>query len=256
MKEKVYLDQVMAGEIIIDHDRQRELLPALIAHLRKTYDEMALGVIYLSKRGDGLYHCMDGQHRVTVATEQDPTIIFNALVFDGLTPERESELFIKFNEGRRSVSSLHKWQQHLGFEDPVYVELEEMLHRHGLDVAQNASNNRIAAISKMLWLHKRFGLDSLELAIETLSSAWPRTGDSWKGTLLGAVTKLIYMNPQINLHNLAEILRVNEPHVWDHMRTGGGTGMDGDIKIAEAIAVRYNKAKRGRNRIVLTEEES
>lgn len=257
MSEKIYMDQIMAGEITVDHRHQREIIPAHVTYLRNNWDPAAIGVIYLSKRGDNLYHCIDGQNRVAAGQEIDPTIIFNALVIEGLTDERESELFIKFNEMRRGVQPYDRWQQHLGFQDPTYVELTQMLHKHGLDVGRAASANRVAALTKITGLYKRYGLDSLDLALQVLSASWSRTSDSWLGTLIGSVTKLIYMNPRISLDHLIDILSKNEPQQWDKMRAGGSTGSDADNHIAREIAERYNKTKRGRNRLILdlSEEE-
>lgn len=254
-KEAVYLDQVMAGDIIIDHERQRELVPPLLTHLRRNWDTMALGVIYLSKRGDR-YHCMDGQHRVVVATELDNTTIFNALVFENLTPQRESELFIKFNEGRRSVSPYHKWVQHLGFEDPEYVEVEKIIHSHNLEAGQAASANRIACLGKLMSLRRKYDITAIDVTLAVLDAAWARTGESWRSTLVGAVCRLVYMNKQVDLEHLTEVLRGNEPRTWDDMRTGGSSGEDGDMQIAEQIAARYNRQKRGKNRLVVIQDDS
>lgn len=249
--EKFYLDQVMAGEISVDHERQREISPAHVKYLRGNWDAAAMGVIYLSKREDGTYHCMDGQNRVAAGREADPTLVFNALVFEGLTPERESELFIKFNEIRKNVKWIDKWHQHLGFYDPPFLEMDRMLKTRGLKVGQAASANVIACIDKLMSLHRRYGIEAVEVTLATLSAAWPRTGDTWRATIIGAVARLVYMNPNIDLDHLSDTLRTNEPKSWDDMRSGGSTGSDGSILIAKQVAQRYNTKKRGKNRIIV-----
>jgi hypothetical protein len=251
MQEKVYVDQVMAGEITVDHERQREINPHHVKHLRTNWDEAAVGVIYLSKRDDHLYHCMDGQNRVAAGKEIDPTIIFNALVIEGLTPERESELFIKFNEVRKNVLPYDKWQQHLGFQDPMYVALDNMLKERGLKVGRAASTNRVAAISKMTVLYKKYGIHTIDVTLATLGASWSRTADSWRSTVIGAVARLVYMNPRIDLEHLQATLGSNEPAVWDDMRSGTSNSTDGDLEIAKEIANRYNRKKRGGNRLIV-----
>lgn len=256
--EKFYMDQVFAGDINVDHEVQRELNSGHVYTIRKNMDQAAMGVIYLSKRSDGSYHCLDGQHRVWAMRELDPTFIFNALVYENLTLEREAELFIRFNEGRKAVGTYDKFIMHLKFGDQPHTSISDMLHSRGLEVGRVASANRIGAVGKLVDVANEFNLEVLDLTIAILSTAWSRDKDTWRSELIGAVSRLIYYNPQINTDDLSLTLRINEPINWVAMKDkGASTGKDADRSIARELADRYNKgdksqgrpSKRGRNRI-------
>lgn len=111
-KENVIFDnemKVVNAELISSDMRYQRQVSGRVKKIASDFNPNMVGCVILSQRDDGTYWVVDGQHRVRaviIAHKNDPTVSLkvNALVYHGMTPQDEAEMFAKQHDNTKAPS--------------------------------------------------------------------------------------------------------------------------------------------------------
>lgn len=111
-KEIVIFDnemKVVNAELISSDMRYQRQVSGRVKKIASNFNPNMVGCVILSQREDGSYWVVDGQHRVRaiiIAHKNDPTVSLkvNALVYHGMTPQDEAEMFANQHDNTKAPS--------------------------------------------------------------------------------------------------------------------------------------------------------
>lgn len=110
--DNVRYDQVRAGDLVVDHQVQRDHLNrSKLNNMRAEYKRRGLGTLVVSERANGEIVIIDGQHRWTVVCEvEGEDHPLDCKIYTGLTLADEAELFVLTNKNQQAANplDLHK----------------------------------------------------------------------------------------------------------------------------------------------------
>lgn len=214
-KSKSY-EQVIASMLSIDPGLQREVKPALLAMLTPFNREFA-GCLEVSRRADGSMVILEGQHRWLAAKKEDPDMLLDCLVHEGLTREEEATIFLKFNVARMAVSHLHIYRVSLESGDPIALSVQRQLDAHGLKMAKSASTNLVGAVVPCIATVRmdKDENDLLEVVLTVMEDAWGRSKTTWDGLFIRAIAEVINRNlDDVDLDRLTHVLAGKAIERW------------------------------------------
>src|SRR5436853_1045819 len=86
------------SQLMVDHSVQRPLDGVRVASIAGDFEPESIGVIHVSRRSNGTYHVMDGQHRVAAmrVLGMDETPVPTHL-YEGLSKAAEARMFRRLN---------------------------------------------------------------------------------------------------------------------------------------------------------------
>lgn len=127
---------------------QRELNQARVDHLAASFDLEQIGVPTVSHR-DGSYWIIDGQHRMEALRAcgfHDEKV--QCWVYEGLTSEREAELFLKLNN-TLAVAAIPKYRAAVHAGRPVESDIDRIVRSVGLVVSKDKIPGAIGAVGTL-----------------------------------------------------------------------------------------------------------
>ena len=179
------LQWIPANSIGVDPRYQRPISKGHVEQIIKHFDPDLLGVFLVSERDDGSRYILDGQHRLEAIIRKGfGDAVIPAMIYRGLTEEREAHIFADLNRRRQVVNPSYAFRARLMAKDPMALKIKETVERYGFHI------NYLKALPE-------FG---------------ERTGDLWKpeGRLyaVGEMEKLLssYSDPQM-LENVLGVMR-------------------------------------------------
>lgn len=202
-------EKVTPQKINVDGDVQRPLDMARVERIVAAFNQAALGVVVLSHRADGTYHCIDGQHRVAAQMVIDDSVAMDALVWTGLTTAQEAAMFRLLNNAR-PVGVLDRFRVRVAEGDPKATSITNALASHGWMVQASKLDGAFAAVAAVEQVWDRAGDTASELVstmIEMLTKAWGHNAHGVRGEIiagLGAV--LIRYRGEVDMAKLTHEL--------------------------------------------------
>jgi len=243
-------EEVFGADLTVDPDLQRFFDMRQVSKLETSWDIMKAGVLIVSEREDGTKVLLDGMHRHSAGVRYDPAIVFDCLVWTGLTRKQEAEMFMALNKERLAVRQYDLFKIGLIAELPWAITMnEQALHRR-LKFGISPSTNTIAAVAachRIVDKDKRklepgeMGL--LEETLMVVEMAWGRDYSTWDNMMLQAVAALIARNRlKLDDDRLAVTLRSRSVDWWkgQAMPDHGGGSVSRSTKLARLIASKYN----------------
>lgn len=171
------LKRVHCGTLNVDYappygtGYARPLSEGRLKHLRREWDSMACSPLVISKRHDGSYWVIDGNHRRKVAYEKG-ILQLPAMVFSGLERQREADLYTKLG----TVLGQTPWTRFLSklaAEDATALEIVSIAEKYGVEInAAGYADARIQAVARAEWIHARGGPDGLDWTLGFLMTAF------------------------------------------------------------------------------------
>ncbi|MET8102220.1 DUF6551 family protein [Streptomyces sp. NPDC005236] len=228
-------------------DAQRMFQRPWANKLHTIWNPAVLMAAIVSKREDGRYYLLDGQHSTKVALERHgPDFERHCLVFEGLTKPEEAALFLAANRDRKAVKPVDNYRVALTAGEPLVTRVDAEVRSCGLTVTGSTSPNQVGAVQAVLAVgEKREGL--LPKVLNTLADAWGRDKTSWDNMVIRAVGMVIdheANRSKIDLDRLAKVLRKKTVRQWkaDAIRqtTSGGGSQSRSQPLAEDIVTAYN----------------
>ena len=175
---------VAIGELHVDyltwdedgrpHGYQRPLDPARIADLEANWKPYACGTAVVSRRADGSLWTVDGNHRNVVQSRLGRSVVL-ALIYSGLTPEREAELYHRLNNDRKGTNQWNRFGARGTSGDPKVHALIDLCAECGFKIGTaDRSINSIAAVGA---LERIYGWPNgprlLRQTLLTIKTVWP-----------------------------------------------------------------------------------
>lgn len=159
-------------EMFIDQDYQRPLT-TFVKRIERLFDPVLFQTLAISDRGTKSkprrYAIIDGQTRWVAATRigviEGPCIIFT-----GLTPEDEADIFARLQTNRRGMVSWHRFRADLKAKKPEALAIKRIVEAAKFKLGDGQGELKaVAALEAM------FRIDEflLERALADLKSAWP-----------------------------------------------------------------------------------
>jgi hypothetical protein len=182
--------RVNLDKIVTDGRYQRPVEDKRVERMVRNFDAKQLGTVELSKRDDGSFAIIDGQHRIAalkaLGRKQVP-----AIVHEGLGAQGEGELFVAINMGRKQLRPAERFfaQVFSGEEDAVAISNAVTgagfsIAKFGTESSKNnpTSFNCIAALEQS---HRMLG-DDMPVMLQALRDTWYNIAGSTEAPIVRA----------------------------------------------------------------------
>lgn len=168
-QKEIKREYLKIAELNVDPSYQRRLYETRIANITSKFDPDLIQTIVVSKREDGTYWLLDGQHRVESLRRLGKSVVL-ADVREGLSHEREAILFWQLNSGSSRPTSYEQFQARLTGKEPIAVAVSNTVEKYGYHVGRVAEEGGIQATSA---LETVYNMGKLAKTMSILSTAWP-----------------------------------------------------------------------------------
>lgn len=171
------LMKVKASDLHVDFKVQRQIEKSQVSKLTKNWDDMLVGNLTASIRGDEFY-LIDGQQRVTAKMQSgDPGYEFDVIVHDDLTVKDEGRMFLAMNRDHKAVSAYDKYHVAVLIEEEPESTIDKIVTALGYTVARTSSEKGIGTPAALVRIYKSLGVAALTFAIQTNVNAKFNTGE-------------------------------------------------------------------------------
>jgi hypothetical protein len=253
-KHKVeYGVELNVADLNIDPQAQRTLNERRAQTMSTQFVPEAIGTIIVSKREDGDYYLVDGQHRWRACQLLElPTVMCE--VHHDLTQTEEAILFLIKNRESSKPNAIDEYKIGLTGQIPLFVDTDKVLKSKGLDVG-GTSTNTIGAVNGILRITEQHGPDTLKRTLDVAEEAWGRTAETWDGMLLGGLGMFLgkhYEQVSDNAELAKRLGKKGPAWQWKGnvhaLSTHGGTthsGTGGRVSVCYGEIVKvWNKSRR------------
>lgn len=240
--------------LFVDGDYQRPLT-TFVEKIEKKFDPALVGTLVTSERTKTKFAVVDGQTRMEAMTRRGLSHA-PCLVYEGLTPADEADLFSRLQTERRGMASVSRFRAQVMAKDPFAIEVKETTERAGFTIDfMGKMPNAIPAVSALETVYR--GMRSAnakppydpELLIETLGiikAAWPKLPDESRGAnMIRGLGLFLIENDHIDQDRLTRQLGKVQPSELgrraDQLREGRGMTGKSPGYMAEAIMAQYRK---------------
>lgn len=199
-------DWVPVEDLFSDPRYQRSVDQRRVEKMAAEFDPDALGVIYVSDRGNGTFAVMDGFHRVALmrhlgwGDQKMPAFVFN-----GLKVAEEAEIFTKMNKNRRAPHPIDLFRSEVTAGRPNAVGLNEVFTEAGVVVSKTGAGT-LRAVATAQKVFSIAGPDVLRRTLKILGRAWERHDDVYSGDVVSGLALLIYAESSIDDKHMADRL--------------------------------------------------
>lgn len=194
---------------------QRVINEKRVRAMVRDWKPLIAGVLELSRRRDGSYFVIDGQHRVSALlqmADQGPRIV-RAVVWHGLSPKQEAEKFAEAQDAkhRRPIVPEDTHNARVYAEDDRALAINAAVEAVGFRIGKasgNESLTKLPAVQKLYDVEERYGLDILAAALQFIAKVWGTTPPP-EGPLVGGVAQFMAMYPDARYTPLMRRLATN-----------------------------------------------
>lgn len=253
MSSKASLVDMKITEFSVDPAVQRQLNEPRVKKIAKEFNPQLLGLITASKRLDGRFYVLDGQHRLAAARQVGYTGYVATRVYENMDVVEEADSFLGLNDTRK-VSALDKFHVRVTKGEPGAVALNNALNRYGLRASGQHTGGMFAAIVALERVYAGFmshasepRIDLVEAVLHILTRAYgAEERKAYQASTVQGIGLIIQIfGKRVNPDDLvsalrtitAEALAVKGRSTKD---LEGGTGAQG---VAKVILSMYNKGK-------------
>jgi hypothetical protein len=240
--------------LIVDPVVQRPLDKRKADKIAADLNLDAVGLICVSRRANGSYSIIDGQHRVdALRTVGFTTDSVDCEVYDGLTLAAEAAMF-RLRNNRSSVQKIDLFRVRVVEGDPTAVAINDMLARLGWTVRIGKSDGDLAAVDA---LERAWNLDpdgqppAAERTIAAVTAAWGHNAAGVDRAIIGGVAAVFARyGPDVSTGDLID--RLARYAGGPNNLVGNGRGLSGllgctvPIAVAEIVVNEYNRRRKTR----------
>ena len=206
----MYNDRLAIKNLKTDMSYQSPVKETQVKKIVKEFDPKKLHTIVVSRRNNGMFYVIDGQHRVE-ALKRVGILWVEAVIYDHLTIEDEAEMYLGIND-RPTKSPNSKGKSALRFNDPEAVEIDKAVTNVGLQIDYDKQNNAVGYINAyqaLKTVNKKHGSIHLEIVLTVIRKAFGSESRNFQGFIIQGFSKFIetYKN-EINLTELVSRLEV------------------------------------------------
>lgn len=149
---------------------QRPLVKSRVKKLVQEFDLMGVGTIPVSKRDDGLYYILDGQHRVA-AMRQLGFQVVDCEVYEGMTLSEEAKKFHLFNDSKKNHPLEEAMAKHVAG-DEITLAIDRIVGYFGYGIDYGKRGHGIKAYQTLVRLYKSKGEAPLLKTVSIIHQAF------------------------------------------------------------------------------------
>jgi hypothetical protein len=201
------------SQLMVDHSVQRPLDGVRVASIAGDFEPESIGVIHVSRRSNGTYHVMDGQHRVAAmrVLGMDETPVPTHL-YEGLSKAAEARMFRRLNNTRQ-VQALDRFRVRIQEGDAVACEIADILRSHGWTIAKSGNRGSFFAVSAMekVFRAKETGDPATcDALIRIATAAWGHNSDALRAEIVTGLGIMLRRHPNLDMDKLTNELSRQE----------------------------------------------
>lgn len=237
---------VPLDRLFIDADYQRPLT-SFVDEVTRDYDPAKVGTLLVSARDDERFAVFDGQTRME-AMKRNGEPDAPCLVYSGLTPEQEAQLFADLVTKRRGTAAYLRFRAELRAGKPQAVAIAEIVEAAGLDLGLVEKPNTVRAVAALENVYRR-DPDLLPLVLNTITAAWPdpTTDARLTGDIVRGLAVFLQRESNVRLETLVQRLAGVTPMMIRHranaLKEGSGSGGGSPGYMADAILGIYMRGR-------------
>lgn len=185
-----FMIELPVQELKIDPKLQRRLSVERVNSIAGDYRPEAIGVLTASRREDGKYYALDGQHRqAALALLGKGSMEVQVKAFEDLSPAEEAVLFRLLNNTKHP-QPLDIFRVKLIERDPLAIKMFNVLVKHEWRLRGGIADGNFGAVKT---LERLFALDVdlAETSVSLLSGAWGNRYGALNDSLLAGMGKLL-----------------------------------------------------------------
>ena len=237
-------------ELTIPHEYQKDLDPAWVRFLVGHFDDSRLLIIVVSRRPDGSLVVVDGQHRVFALRELGIQVV-RAIVYEGLSPVEEANLFEDLNRNRKAPNVFDLFRAKVAGERPDAIAITAIAAEFGYTFHRGgAVAHSIQAVGAVEAIYRQGGSDLLRSVLRVTSGPWAGSIEGVEGQMLRGIAMFLraYMaDPAFSFDHL--MARLAHRHPLDILQaarriaieTGRAGATNGYMPYVLALKDLYNK---------------
>jgi hypothetical protein len=245
--------KLLPADLVVDPNMQRDVVEIHLTRLTADYNPALVGTLVISKRANGANVILDGQHRWLAAKVAAPEDHMKCLVFHGLTPPQEADIFIGFNDSA-NVDSVAKFRLGVIAGNPDLVAIANVFENAGVDLASNTHASGFGAIATAMRIGTwKQGLKTLYRVLDLLNTVFPgysKRNQPWRRSIVEGMALLMHVQPDMSDERMIKQIR-GRGEEWvgqliaaaTHGRTINGASETHNV--ASAFIHWYNKDMRG-----------
>lgn len=162
----IKVPQIVQREFRIEHAKM------IIENFRREI----LGVLTVSKMGNGTYLVIDGQHRL-YAMKFKGIKTANCILLPEMSEEEMARVFRGLADSKK-MSALDKFRSEVRSKEPDVVSIQEICDRYHIPVGSDSEKHQIRgyylrAVNVARQILRDFGYERLDQTMRILTSAWP-----------------------------------------------------------------------------------
>lgn len=245
------IEWVPTDRLMIDDTYQRTTenyaSQRLIKSIAANFDWRLCAPLIVSRRADGNFAVIDGQHRTLAAKLRHdiphlPCCLFN---YDG--PEDEAKMFIAANRSRKPMNRLDDFHAALAAADDEALQILQLVTDAGLQVARNTSSTswkpgEIAFTASIASTLRKHGQAIVSQALSHLAEAFPDQKVVQAGSIyLGIVNVLVRPPKDFDNDRLFRALLKYDADGWGSFVQGLKGGNTRADAIKEALLMAYEE---------------
>lgn len=235
----------------VDPTYQRPVDQVRVRRMARNFDIDALGTIEVSRRRDGSFFIIDGQHRIATMFEigwSDQKV--PCLVHFGLSVEDEARIYRLRNDAVRP-NSFAIFRAGLTEGNAECIDIDRTVRHCGLQIATGGNRGNVQAVSALTKVYRNAGGLVLERTLRCITSAWGTQSSNFQADILISVGLVLNrLGDTVDRDRLAAVLATVTPTSLlaqarsTKIAISTGTGSIGLTVLPEIIVNLYNKGLR------------
>ena len=223
---------------------QRTVVRSRVNHIKKNYDQDALGSLCVGERSDGTFWIVDGQQRFTALKEMGIARV-SCDIFESRGKSHEAQIFRQKNKHRTSVSARGNFKAALTEGDPQAIAIQATVESAGLSLTLDGGGKRwpqVCCVGALASIFESGGSEHLTRVLNIVCCSWKEETDALQGTILQGLG-LFLLKAEVDDKRLTQKMKKVEPmavlRFADSQRKLLGGGRSGAV--ATAFLNFYNK---------------
>jgi len=158
--------------------------------------------------GQGLYHCVEGQHRVAaVRIAFGDNEKLRCRMVNASDPARAAEIFLGINSGRKAIKPVERFLVAVTAKREPETTINRLVNKMNYRISSAKTDFCISAVSALIKVHQRQGYDVLCATLLMLDKSWHGDATAFQGDMImGYAVFLNEFGPQINTARLIDVM--------------------------------------------------
>lgn len=232
------------SDLYVDETYQRPLSVERVWEIVTRFTWSLFNPLWIAdRRRRGTLYVVDGRHRLAAASilgvKLLPAVPCEIHVTESV--EEEARIFVDLQERRRKISSAQRFAAKLVYGDPIALDLQKLMSKHGFKVptetfgmSNATAQNEITAIATLESIYRAGGKGRVDAVLSIIRDAWDGVPPTTSAYMLRAVNRVLEREPGKNPATLAR--RLGDKDAWGLIERGMRFAHSNEIPIVEAMS--------------------